>query len=313
MNIDFPNSREKECLSAISKKQNFIMFLAMKIALVNPKIYDLFFQIYFEFRRLKNLKWGFFIPSPATIPHFLVIGFPKAGTTSMHEYLLQHPNIIGSWAKETHFFSYGYNKGLKFYFKFFKFNKNKNSLYFESSPEYIYYIKALKRIKKLNPKMKLIVCLRNPIDLSFSSYNQLKNLGFETESFEKVLLKENYKLELHTKRLENDVYTAYNRPIFLPYLYISEFVTYIKNTLDIFDKKNIFFVDSCDLKNNTQKTMNEIFEFLGLETHKIEISLHNKSNYSGKLPLDIRKNLSKHFQPFNQELEKLLNKKFNWN
>jgi len=201
MNIDFPNPHEKECFLKLAKKQNFISFLVMKIGFIHPKFYEFFSDIYFEFRRLKYLKLNFFISSLPTIPHFLVIGFPKAGTTSLHEYLSQHPRIVGSWAKETHFFSYGYHKGINYYFKFFKFNKKKDSLYFESSPEYIYYPEALKRIKKLNPKIKLIICLRNPIDLIFSDYNQEKNMGLETESFEKALLKENYKLELHENRL----------------------------------------------------------------------------------------------------------------
>ena len=186
MNIQFPTSKEKECLQKISKKQNRILSLLMKIALTNKNFYHFFYNFYFEIRRLKKIKSHYFSSQKPIIPNFMIIGFPKAGTTSLHEYLAQHPKIIGSWMKETHFFSYGYKKGIKFYYKFYDFYKGKDFLYFESSPEYIYYPQALNRIKKMNPKMKFIVCLRNPIELSYSSFNQLKNMDFENKSFEEV-------------------------------------------------------------------------------------------------------------------------------
>ena len=311
MKIDFPTLHEKNCFLIIAKKQSLITYLMMKIGFMHPKIYDCFSNIYFEIRRMKSLKSCYF-KRTTKIPNFLIIGFPKAGTTSLHEYLSQHPKIFGSWVKETHFFSYGYKKGINYYFKFFNFNNQPDSIYFESSPEYIYYPEALQRIKKLNPKMKFIVCLRNPIDLSFSSYNQAKNLGIETESFEKVLLQEDYKRELHKKRLENNIYSFNRRPLFLAYLYISEYYTYIKNALDIFDFDNFFFIDSEELKKHPQNTMDKIFEFLGLETHKIEFTIYNKSDYSEKLSLETRQKLANYFEPFNHDLEKLINKKFNW-
>jgi len=312
VNISFPTDFEKEHLLSLTKKQNYVLFLVMKFAFIHPKIYEIFSQIYFDLRRLIFLKLNSFRTRPI-IPNFMIIGFPKAGTTSLHEYLSQHPKIFGSWIKETHFFSYGYEKGINFYYKFFNSNKRNDSIYFESSPEYIFYPDAIKRIKKINPNMKLIICLRNPIDLLFSSYNQMKNLGLETDTFENVLLKEDYKLELHKKRLENNIYTLYKRPIYLPYLYIAEYVIYIKKLLEIFELKNLFFVDSRDLKSNTQKIVNEIFEFLGLEKHKIKIRLLNTNTYSEKISLNTRKKLFDYFEHYNKELEELLNKKFNWN
>ncbi|MDJ0647624.1 MAG: sulfotransferase [Xenococcaceae cyanobacterium MO_188.B19] len=40
------------------------------------------------------------------LPNFLIIGTPKAGTTSLYHYLNQHPEIYFSPHKEPHFFSF---------------------------------------------------------------------------------------------------------------------------------------------------------------------------------------------------------------
>ena len=311
MDYDFPNEHEKKCMLRMLRKKNYLIFLLTKISYMFPKLNDAFSLLFFELRRLKLLKLNFFRHTPDIIPNFMVIGFPKAGTTSIHEYLSQHPQISGSWIKETHYFSYGYEKSKSFYNK--NFHKIKNStLYFESSPEYIYYTDALERIKKINPKIKFIVCLRNPVSLIFSNYNQELEMGLETEPIENVLLKENYKSELHKKRLEKKIYSISKRPLFLPYLYITEYVTYIKNAFKIFPKEQFLFINSTDLENNTQKIVDQVFEFLGLPHHNIVIKFHNKGNYKKEFSSQTSEKLSLYFKPFNDELERLLNRKFDW-
>jgi len=41
------------------------------------------------------------------MPNFLIIGAAKSGTTSLYEYLKQHPQIWMSPVKETNFFAGG--------------------------------------------------------------------------------------------------------------------------------------------------------------------------------------------------------------
>ena len=45
------------------------------------------------------------------LPNFLVLGAQKAGTTSLHKYLAQHPEIFMSREKEPHYFSLGDTAG----------------------------------------------------------------------------------------------------------------------------------------------------------------------------------------------------------
>jgi hypothetical protein len=170
----------------------------------------------------------------------------------------------------------------------------------------------MKRIKSFNPNMKIIVCLRNPIDQTYSHYNHLKQAGVELDSFENALSKEEYKKELHLKRLEKNIYNNQKLPVEVPYLYVAQYVTHIKKALDVFNYENFFFIDSNDLKHDTQNVVNSIFEFLGVENKEINIELHNVREYVEKMPAEIREKLSKYFLPYNDELEQILKRKFDW-
>jgi len=80
------------------------------------------------------------------LPDFLIIGFPKCGTTSLYEYLIQHPDIHPPLGKEIDYFDRLYHKGNNWYKVRFPliFQKNyinkirrKKFLTGEATPRYI--------------------------------------------------------------------------------------------------------------------------------------------------------------------------------
>ncbi|MCP2728272.1 sulfotransferase family protein [Limnofasciculus baicalensis] len=101
-------------------------------------------------------------------PNLFVVGAPKCGTTSMHNYLGQHPEIFMSSPKELHYFSRdidcftGKIKELYNYLQLF--DSAGNAKYIgESSPEYLYSEVASQQIKELCSDAKIIIMLRNPL------------------------------------------------------------------------------------------------------------------------------------------------------
>ncbi|MEH7322822.1 sulfotransferase domain-containing protein, partial [Cytobacillus firmus] len=71
----------------------------------------------------------------SSLPHFLIIGAQKCGTTSLYNYLIQHPNIISAKHKEIHFFDYNYNKGSNWYINQFPLlPSNKDIITGEATP-----------------------------------------------------------------------------------------------------------------------------------------------------------------------------------
>ena len=130
------------------------------------------------------------------LPNFMIIGFPKCGTTSLYDYLTQHPQITPPLGKEIDFFDRLYERGVNWYrvrfpgkaYNFFKHTaSNKKIFTGEATPRYVFHPLALQRIKKLIPDSKFIILLRNPIDRAYSHYNMNFQNGYEYRTFEDAI------------------------------------------------------------------------------------------------------------------------------
>ena len=68
----------------------------------------------------------------------------------------------------------------------------------------------------------------------------------------------------------------------------------------------------CELKEKTVDTMNGLFAFLGLPAYSV--SYPDEDNRFDYPPMDpmLRNELKAYFKPYNQKLENLLGRKFNW-
>ncbi len=128
-----------------------------------------------------------------SIPNLFIVGAAKAGTTSLYEYLVQHPDIYMSPVKEPHYFSDVYrqnNKRLsrkpisdeKTYLSLFEAVTNERVIG-EASTSYFGNENAPSRIYAFNPKAKIIVMLRDPVERAYSYYLQRVREGGETGGF----------------------------------------------------------------------------------------------------------------------------------
>jgi len=102
---------------------------------------------------------------------FIGIGTPKSATSWIFRCLCEHPQICGSSVKEVGFFYRDryYNKGISFYKVFFN-NCDADKIIGEFTPQYLASREVPGRIKQCFPDIKLIVCLRDPIDRAYSHY-----------------------------------------------------------------------------------------------------------------------------------------------
>jgi len=129
------------------------------------------------------------------LPNFLIIGAMKAGTTSLHYYLAQHPEIFLLPQKETNFFAQESAMCMREktvteeqeYASLFRDVTNEKAIG-ETSPAYLCVIDAPRRIAKMLPNAKLIAVLRNPIERAFSHYVMRRQQGKEVRaSFDEVM------------------------------------------------------------------------------------------------------------------------------
>jgi len=118
------------------------------------------------------------------LPNFLIIGVQKAGTTSIYNYLNQHPQVYMSSVKETNFLERDwqlvdpeiqdkYPKRICSEEKYFRLFENVGGeiAIGEASPNYLFhYDLSIPQILKYVPNAQLITVLRNPTDRAFSDY-----------------------------------------------------------------------------------------------------------------------------------------------
>ena len=124
-----------------------------------------------------------------SLPTFLGIGVPRAGTTWLHTLLESHPDVyVPRRRKELYFFNLYYDRGLSWYKKFFPPDSEvgRYRAIGEITPHYFYGSTCPERMAKL-PVDKLILMLRNPIDRAWSYYALKVRDGIFWGTFEEFL------------------------------------------------------------------------------------------------------------------------------
>lgn len=110
-------------------------------------------------------------------PNFFVAGAPKCGTTALVEYLRPHPQVFISALKEPHYFATDID-GLRNirregdYEALFENADKSHRAIGEGSVFYLYSEQALARILSYAPEARIIVMLRNPVELISSLHSQ---------------------------------------------------------------------------------------------------------------------------------------------
>ena len=202
------------------------------------------------------------------LPNLIIPGAGKSGTSSLHLYLNQHPDIYMSSTKEPGYFFKDnlYLKELKWYESLFE--AGKNHIYRgESSTYYLKYKPAIERIRRDLTRPKFIFLLRHPIDRIVSHYYWMKGKGFEYRPFRKAILHDMHK-EFGPNRHIKEHYKFYIQNSF--------YAKWIKQYIDTFGKDNIHYITTEKLKANPTETLNSCFKFLELKPlSEIHPNTHN--------------------------------------
>lgn len=125
-----------------------------------------------------------------TLPTFLGIGAPRAGTTWLHGLLASHPEVyMPTRRKEVRFFDQYYQRGLQWYGKFFPSDAQAGhyTAIGEISPGYLYCPGCPERIASIPSITRLILILRNPVDRAYSDYGERIRFRHFSGSFEDLL------------------------------------------------------------------------------------------------------------------------------
>ena len=194
---------------------------------------------------------------------FFIAGAPKCGTTSLHFYLTQHPSIRMSEPKEPHFFgsdSGGYraHDTLEAYEKMFDGAKDKACG--EASVFYLMSEDALAQVKEYNPDARIVLILRNPLQMLPSLHSQLVFTQDEDiNDFEEAwdLSADRETGELKAKRARSMVPLRYRS--------CAKYGEQVARLKQFFPDEQIYIALFEDLKSDTKGEVSRILRFLGIK------------------------------------------------
>lgn len=205
------------------------------------------------------------------LPHFLLVGAAKSGTTSLTHYLKQHPQIFMPALKEPMFFSPSYaknidpgnilgaffhkNKIVSDYEEYLRlFRKGKNSMAVgEASTAYLFlYREAVPRIIKCLQDPKIIIILRNPAERAFSAFCHIvRDTGWDI-SFERFLSLE---------KEEDAAGWEVKRHVLRSGDYFHQVEAFLRH----FTRVHVLLYD--DMRLDAAGMMKDLYRFLGVDEH----------------------------------------------
>lgn len=188
--------------------------------------------------------------------NLLIIGAGRSGTTSLYEYLKDHPDICFSNFKEIPYFTVPdiFTRGESYYHSFFKPKYQKivasSDTYLLIDPE------APKKIYHYNPEIRFIIMLREPISRAYSSYIYAIKNGHEKKSTSFIESFNNEK-----KNIEKEDIAVKNN---LGHFYTGLYHKHIKNWMEYFPRENFLLIKTDELKNDYKNVLNKISNFLNI-------------------------------------------------
>jgi hypothetical protein len=218
------------------------------------------------------------------LPNFLIVGAAKCGTSSLHNYLNQHPDIFmpsynkqGMKVKEPRFLikdlvQHRLHNGVwnfEEYQSLFADARDAKAIG-ESTVLYLYYYEhAIKNIKHyLGKNVKIIIMLRNPIERAYSAYSFASRTHQENHSFKEALLNAR-------ERFDQDDTLS-------PMILYKELGLYYKMARAYMESfKDVHFILYDDFILQTNLEVRRVFDFLNIN-NTIEINTNKVINAGGK-------------------------------
>lgn len=222
---------------------------------------------------------------PLQGPNFFVAGTVKAGTTSLYNYLKQHPEVYMSPIKEPHHFatdmqvgdfSPTYSRMVKtdisaelsgdlsaikmnaamiqsreMYLQLYRDVKGEKAIG-EASTSYMYSQNAAREIYRYNPDAKIIMSLRNPVQRAYSHYLMNFKSGYVTGSF-------------HDELVKDIIRQPKGWGISRLYLEHGYYAKQVKRYLDIFPAGQLLILLFDDIRKDPAAVMKRVYTFLNVD------------------------------------------------
>ena len=181
----------------------------------------------------------------------MIVGAQKAGTTSLKNYLGQHPDVVTHEQNEFAYFvrDEEFEKGIGHAFNYY-FPKNKisHSKKIVAKNVGIYYNEtALKRLHDHNPDCIIVLLIRHPTDRAYSSYKMEKHSGWYHKSWGDIIDSVK-KFQLGEKD-----------QMFRLFIELGMYAEQVKKIYRYFPKEQVIILPFEDLKQYPDKICTDLF------------------------------------------------------
>ncbi len=190
------------------------------------------------------------------VPTFVGLGVLKCGTTLLHSWLRDHPEIgVPVDRKEVDFFDLHYERGVEWYIDLFSECGAKRA-YGEFSTSYLYDPRAIERIARDFPTIKCLIALRNPITRAQSQYKHWKQVTSYRENLE-VYLRE------HPNTLERGNYSHQ-----------------VERAFSVLGRERCLVTIFEEFTSHPETSAKELYSFLGVDPNHAPASINERMNPS---------------------------------
>lgn len=198
------------------------------------------------------------------LPNFFIVGAAKSGTTSLYHYLRQHPQVFMPEIKEPSYFMdwEGGIRSFDDYTSLFS-DANDETAIGEASTGYLYEPEAPSRIRERFPQARIVVVLRNPVEMCFALWRHMRRLGKRGErlSFETALAEESARMS--NPRFRSACVQSWHANFY--YFNRASYYSQIRRYLDIFGSERLLVLLFESFKENPTETCRTVFRFLEVE------------------------------------------------
>ncbi len=262
-----------------------------------------------ETGRRIELQWR--LRDERALPGALIIGGMKCGTSSLHGYLTQHPQVIAPLRKEVHYFDVNHDRGELWYRANFG-KTGEPGLNVDSSPYYLLHPCAPARAHALLSQAKLIALLRDPVRRAYSHYWHEHDKRREWLSFEDAIAAEPDRLGDAEQRLARGEIGQSAAHQHFSYLARGRYAVQLRRWLQFYPRASLLVLRFEDLAADPMAALNRTLAFLDLPPlPHVRLEPRNARRYP-PMSAATAVRLREHFAADNADLEALVGQPMDW-
>jgi hypothetical protein len=209
------------------------------------------------------------------LPNLIVAGAPKCGTSSLFNWLVDHPEVCGSRPKEPYYFmdentplfhsEANYQDfGLERYASFFKHCSSSAKILLEATPHYLYQETALNFFAACLPQPSIVFLLRKPSRQIFSLFGFLQNNETLVDKELSFAHFTDLLLEGKVERLEDYCYSKRSFFLLKNALFYARYYDFLARWIERFPSHQIRIILFEQMIADPQATLHSLASDLGI-------------------------------------------------